>query len=132
MDRNNPDTTKEQESIKKAALLVTVISSFLTPFMGSSVNIALPAIGKEFAVDAILLTWVQTAYLLSTAIFLVPIGKIADIYGRKRIFTYGSIIYTISAFLIGLAQSPIQIIVFRVIQGIGSSMIFGTSLAIIT
>ena len=132
MDRNNPDTTKEQESIKKAALLVTVISSFLTPFMGSSVNIALPAIGKEFAVDAILLTWVQTAYLLSTAIFLVPIGKIADIYGRKRIFTYGSIIYTISAFLIGLAQSPMQIIVFRVIQGIGSSMIFGTSLAIIT
>ena len=122
----------ETGSIKRAALIVGAISSFLTPFMGSSVNVALPSIAAEFSMSGILLSWVQTSYLLATAIFLVPIGKIADIYGRKKIFTYGSIIYTISAFLIGLAQSPEQIIIFRVIQGLGSSMIFSTGLAIVT
>jgi MFS family permease len=74
---------------KKAVLLVATMASFLTPFMGSSINIALPTIGKEFAMDAILLSWVATAYLLATAVFLLPFGRIADIYGRKMVFRYG-------------------------------------------
>jgi len=57
---------------KRAALLVTTLGSFLTPFMGSSVNIALPSIGKEFVIDAVLLSWVGTSYLLAAAMSLVP------------------------------------------------------------
>jgi MFS family permease len=80
----------DQARTKRAALLVATLGAFLTPFGGSSVIIALPSIGKEFAMDAISLSWVVTAYLLTTAIFLVPFGRIADLYGRKRIFTYGT------------------------------------------
>ena len=71
---------------KRSALIILTAGSFLTPFMGSSVNIALPSIGKEFAMDAVLLTWVSTSFLLGAAMFLVPFGRIADLYGRKRIY----------------------------------------------
>lgn len=111
--------------------MVAVLTSFLTPFVGSSINIALPAIGGEFTASAILLGWIPTAYLLALAVCLVPSGRIADIYGRKRIFTYGIIIFTISSFLATFSFSVEMLIVFRVLQGAGSAMIFGNLFAII-
>lgn len=112
--------------------MVATLASFLTPFMGSSVNIALPSIGKEFSMDAVLLNWVATSYLLAAAMFLVPFGKIADIKGRKKIFAYGIVIYTLSSFLCAISTSTFTLIAFRVLQGIGSAMIFGTAVAILT
>ena len=117
---------------KKAVLLIATMASFLTPFMGSSINIALPSIGKEFAMDAVLLGWVATAYLLAAAVFLVPFGRIADIYGRKRIFTYGILIFTISSLLSAMSNSAVMLISCRILQGIGGAMIFGTGVAILT
>ena len=81
--------------------------------------------------DAVLLAWVPTSYLLSATVFLLPFGRIADIYGMKRIFTYGIVIYTISSLLAATSTSAIMLILFRIPQGIGGSMIFGTGVAII-
>ena len=117
---------------KKAVLFIATMASFLTPFMGSSINIALPSIGKEFAMDAVSLGWVATSYLLAAAVFLVPFGRIADIYGRKRIFTYGILIYTASSLLLATSTSGAMLISFRILQGIGGAMLFGTGLAILT
>jgi len=114
------------------ALLVAILSSFLTPFMASSVNIALPSIGREFAMSAVSLSWVATSYLLAAAVFLVPMGRIADIYGRKRVFLYGVVIYTVSSLILPMSTSGTMLISLRVVQGIGASMIFGTSIAILT
>lgn len=125
---NNPNN----EGIKMVALLVACIASFFTPFMGSSVNIALPAIGADFGADAILLNWIVNGFLLSAAIFAVPFGRVCDIHGRKKIFTYGIIIFTIASLLCALAPTSLSLIVFRVIQGIGTAMIFVTGLAILT
>ncbi len=117
---------------KKTVLLVATVASFLAPFMGSSVNIALPAIERDFGIDAVLLGWVATSYMLAAAMFLVPFGRIADIWGRKKVFAYGTAIYTISSLLAGLAPSIWLLIAWRVLQGIGGSMIFGTGVAILT
>jgi EmrB/QacA subfamily drug resistance transporter len=117
---------------KKPALIVAAFSSFLLPFIGSSVNIALPSIGSEFMMDAVLLSWVATSYLLAAATLLVPFGRIADIFGRKRIFTYGISIYTLSSFLSAISTSAIVLISFQILQGVGSAMIFATSIAILT
>jgi EmrB/QacA subfamily drug resistance transporter len=100
--------------------------------MASAINIAIPSIGSEFSADVILLSWIPTAYLLAAAVFAVPFGRIADIYGMKKIFTLGIIIFTLSSFLCAIAPSIISLIVFRVLQGVGSAMIFVTGLAIIT
>ncbi|MCJ7515903.1 MAG: MFS transporter [Dehalococcoidia bacterium] len=115
-----------------AALLVTTVGSFLTPFLGSSIAIALPSIGKQLSMNAILLGWVSTAYLLAAAMFLVPLGRIADIYGRKRIFTLGVFTYAIASMLSALSTSAAMLISLQVLQGIGAAMIFGTAVAILT
>jgi len=117
---------------RRAALLVTTVGTFLTPFMGSSIAIALPSIGHDLAMDAILLGWVATAYILAAAMFLVPIGRIADIYGRKKIFTYGMLTYTIASLLSAISTSAAMLISCRVLQGIGGAMIFSTGVAILT
>jgi len=113
-------------------LAVSTMSAFLTPFMGSSMNIALPSIGREFAMDAVLLGWVPTSFVLASAIFLLPFGRIADIYGRKRIFTSGIFIYLLASLCIVVSVSAAQLIAFRVLQGIGGAMVFGTGVAMLT
>jgi EmrB/QacA subfamily drug resistance transporter len=103
----------------------------LPPFMAASINIALPAIGAEFSMDAVLLGWIATSYLLSAAVFLVPFGRLADIHGMKKIFISGLALYTISSFLSAVAPSASILIAVRVLQGFGSAMLFGTGTAIL-
>ena len=90
---------------KSAALLVASLASFLTPYMSSTINVALPAIESAFKVNAILITWIATAYLLGTAVFLIPFGRLADILGRKKIFLRGIILFTTASFLCGLSNT---------------------------
>ncbi len=118
--------------VKKAALLAATMASFLTPFTVSSVNIALPAIADEFRIDAILLSWIATSYLLSAAVFLVPSGRIADIKGRKKVFGLGILVFVIASLFAVLSFSAEMLIAARTLQGIGSAMIFGTGVAILT
>jgi EmrB/QacA subfamily drug resistance transporter len=96
------------------------------------VNIALPSIGKELSLDTVTLGWITTAYLLSSATFIVPFGRIADIYGRKRMFTWGIVIFTLSSLFAGMASSATMLISCRVFQGIGGAMFGGTALALLT
>jgi len=116
---------------KRAVLITVILSSFLTPFSGSSFNIALPSIAAEYALDAVSMSWASLAYLLASAMFLIPFGRVADMYGRKRVFLYGITLFTISSALLGLFPTSQTLVLFRALQGIGSSMIFGTSLAIL-
>jgi EmrB/QacA subfamily drug resistance transporter len=122
----------DDSSVKWSALVAATLAAFLPPFMSSSINIALPSIGNEFALDAVSLSWVATSYLLAAAMFLVPFGRIADIHGRKKVFAYGTLIYTLSSFLSAISPSAVTLIAFRILQGIGSAMLFGTGVAILT
>lgn len=117
---------------KYTALFITAFASFITPFMGSSINVALPEISSAFDMDAVTMSWVNTAYLLSSAVFLVPMGKIADITGRKKIFLYGIALLTGASLAILFSPDSTTFILLRVVQGFSSAMIFGTALAIIT
>ena len=107
---------------KLTALTIASLSSFITPFMLSSINIALPVIGKEFKTDAVLLSWVATSYLLAAAVALVPFGKLADISGRKKIFMIGMSLFTITSFLSAISVSAPMLIFFRIFQGASSAM----------
>lgn len=127
----NIETTEKNIS-KSSVLLVATFAAFLTPFLGSAVNLALPAIGKDLHANAISLGWVISSFMLSSAIFLLPFGRLADIIGRKKVFTSGILLFTISTFLILFSKSITSLIGLRILQGLSSAMIFGTSLAIIT
>lgn len=117
---------------KTPILLVTTLSSFLTPYMGSAINIALPAIGKDLDMNTLMLGWVATSYLLSASVFLLPLGNIADRWGRKRLFVAGIVVFTAASFLSAISTDSTMLIVSRLLNGIGGAMTYATSLAILT
>lgn len=122
-----------QPPVNKTILLsISVITSFLNPFMGAAVNIALPKIGQEFGMNAIWISWIAMAFLLASAVTLVPAGKLADLIGRKRVFIYGNIIVAVASLFCAVSVSGTMLIAFRLLQGFGAAMIFGTGMAIIT
>ncbi len=129
---NDTTSMTQNDSSRLPALIIATLAAFLTPFMVSGLTIALPVIGKEFKADAVSLSWVATAYLLATTVFLVPFGRLADIYGRKRILTLGMVIYTSSVVLAAMSPTMGFLIAARALEGAGTAMIFGTSLAILT
>jgi EmrB/QacA subfamily drug resistance transporter len=122
----------DYKDLKKDLLIVGILVSFLTPFVRSSINLALPALANEFALSAVFLTWISTIYLLVNAILYIPFGRIGDIYGRKRIFQYGLFIFTVSSFLSAFSISGEMFLFFRIFQAIGNAMIFANLNAMIS
>jgi EmrB/QacA subfamily drug resistance transporter len=122
----------DDKNVKRVALLVAALSSFLVPFMISAVNIAIPEIAAEFKASASQVSWFATAYLLTTSMFLVPFGRIADIQGRKKVYIYGMFVYAFSSLIAAISTSAGMLIAARVVEGIGAAMIVGTGVAILT
>lgn len=113
-------------------MTIIMVTQFLSAFMGASVNIALPHIAKDFAMSAVGSSWVVMAFLLSTGMFLVPFGKLGDIYGRKKIFLFGNIVFTLTSLACAVSTSGFMLIASRFVQGIGGAMMMSTGMAIIT
>ena len=124
--------SSQSEKFDRGVLLaVIMISSFFNPFMGSAVNIALPSIGVDLKMNAVALSWIPMAYLLAAGIMLVPFGKLSDIIGRRKMLLFGNIFYCIATLLCSFSVSGTMLILLRVLQGIGASMMLSSSMAII-
>lgn len=124
-----PGSSSSSEMI---TLFVVSAVQFLTPFMMSAVGVALPVIGKEFQASAVHLSLIETVYILAFSLFLLPAGRLGDIYGRKRIFTIGICVFTVGTLMVSMASSMVSFIVYRFFQGSGGAMITGTSVAILS
>jgi Arabinose efflux permease len=122
-------TIRENKTI---VLYAVVFTSFVIPFLSAAINVALPDIARQFSLNAVTLSWIAMSFLLSSSVFLVPFGKLADLLGRKRIFICGNVIVGITSLLCGLSISEGMLIGVRVIQGIGGAMMYATGMAIIT
>ena len=120
------------KSLQRITLIVTSFASFVTPFIGSANNIALPSIGKDFTATAVELSWVATSFLLSAAVFLAPFGRIADIIGRKKVFNWGLVIFAVSSFFCAFSPNVSILITMRIFQGMGGALITASIMAIIT
>jgi EmrB/QacA subfamily drug resistance transporter len=116
---------------RSATLLVVCTAHFLMPFMMSAVGVALPVIGRDFAASAMQLGLVETTYVLSASIFLLAMGRMGDIYGRRRIFQFGIVIFTLVGGLLSQAWSIESMIALRFLQGMGGSMVMATTFAIV-
>jgi EmrB/QacA subfamily drug resistance transporter len=99
--------------------------------MGSAINVALPAIAKELSMNALSLSWVATSFILAAAITLIPLGRLADIHGRRIVFLYGAVIFTVASSFCILSPTHAFLIAARAIQGIGGAMIFSAGTAML-
>jgi EmrB/QacA subfamily drug resistance transporter len=118
---------------KYVVLTNTTIGSFMSQLDSNIVLIALPTIIRELpgttTFDAL---WVIMGYILVTATLLLTFGRLADIYGRVRLYNLGFAIFTIGSGLCSIAPSGISLVIFRLIQGIGGALIFSNNAAILT
>ncbi|WP_333582822.1 MFS transporter [Methanoculleus bourgensis] len=121
-----------QSYSRRFILVLITIATFLNPFTGTAINLALPVIGTEFSADATTLAWVSSAYLLASVIFLLPAGKLGDSRGKVTVFMAGIVVYTAGAILTIFTPTIGTLLVFRFLQGIGGAMIYANSVALIT
>lgn len=112
-------------------LPITLLSYFLILMDNSIIFTSSVQIGESLGLSAAALSWVSSAYTLTFGGFLLLSGRLSDLLGRKRIFLFGLIIFGISSLIIGLSRTAEMVIAMRAIQGIGSSIIAPTTLALI-
>jgi EmrB/QacA subfamily drug resistance transporter len=132
MEAPTPPVNCSDLAVRRAVAFVVNLGAFLTPFMAASLNLGLPAMGRELHMSATALSWVASAYLLSAAVFTVPFGRIADIHGRRRVLLYGNILFAVFSLLPVFVSSTVMMLVFRVLQGLAGAMLFSTGTALLT
>ena len=118
-------------STQRIILVATAMIGFVATFMASSINIALPLIESEFRISAVTLGWISTAYVLSAGAVLMTVGRLADLYGRMRVYLIGLAAFTVLSFASALAPSASVLIVLRVFQGLASALLFATHTALV-
>lgn len=112
-------------------IFVICLANSLVPFMSSAINLALPFINSDLLLNANMASWIPTSYVLATAILQIPCARLADMFGRKRVFILGVFVFSVFSILAGFSTSGTMLIVWRVMTGVGSAMMFGTSMAIL-
>ncbi len=118
---------------KKGWVLATVAcGTFMATLDSSIVNIALPTLTKALHTDLRSIKWVIVIYLLTITCSLLPFGRLSDLYGRKKIFQWGFIVFTVGSLLCGFATNLGGLIGFRILQGLGASMLMANGPAIVT
>jgi EmrB/QacA subfamily drug resistance transporter len=119
-------------SRKWVVMAAVAMGIFLSTIDGSIVNVALPTLTRYFGTNFATVQWVVLAYLLAIATLMLSIGRLADMIGKKPLYTTGFVIFTISSMLCGLAPTIYWLIAFRVIQAIGAALILALGMAIVT
>src|ERR1700710_558833 len=113
-------------------LVVVCVATFMLLLDVTIVNVALPAIQRALHASFSALQWVVDAYALALATCVLTAGALADLFGRKRLFVIGIVLFTIASAACGVANDPLFLIVARGLQGIGGAAMFATALALIS
>ncbi len=117
---------------KWLTLLTVAINGFIIILDISIVNIAFPRLTQIFETDPSVVMWISVVYALLTVGLMLILGRIGDIYGRKKIFVLGYILFTLGLVLCSLSQNILQLILSRIVQGIGGAMNMALSIALVT
>ena len=122
---------EQQQSFRRATLIVASITNFSNTFAASALNIAIPHIGTEYQASATSVSWIVIAFLLTAALLAIPFGRIADVYGRVPMLKYGMLLFCVTALLNMFSPNMAVFLLFRALQGVGAAMIFATNTAIL-
>ena len=126
-----PATMTERDPLRWKALTIVCAAFFMTILDVSIVNVALPSIGTSLHFTRENLQWVITAYAITYGGFLLLAGRLADLYGRRRVFMIGVVVFTLASLFCGLAWSEGVLIASRAVQGVGAAIITPSALSIV-
>ncbi len=132
---NDASTAKGQKAAERRSLFVLILlcsAQFMVVLDFSIVNVALPAIQRDLGFTTQNLQWIITAYSLTFGGFLLLGGRIGDLFGRRRLFMIGLVLFAFASFMGGIAQSALWLIIARAVQGLGAAIISPTSFSLIT
>jgi EmrB/QacA subfamily drug resistance transporter len=128
----SPVTPAASARRRWAALIVLAAAQFMVFLDETVVNVALPSIKADLGFTQPTLAWVVNAYMLAFGGLLLLGGRIADLYGRRRIFLAGTAVFGLASLLDGLAMSPGQLVAARALQGVGAALATPAALALVT
>lgn len=111
-------------STEKRIFYSICLISFVGPFLSTSINIAIPVMAGQFGVTPDRMSWVVTIFLMTTAAFLLPLGKVADVHGRRRTYSLSLVVFAMATAAAAFAQTLTGLIVLRAIQGIALSGVY--------
>ncbi len=117
---------------KYTVLTNTTIGAFMSQLDGNIVLIALPTITRSLNASAFEALWVLMGYILMTAVLLLAFGRLADMYGKVRLYNLGFAIFTIGSGLCSLSINGGMLVFFRLVQGVGAALIWANNAAILT
>ena len=111
-------------STEKRIFYSICLISFVGPFLSTSINIAIPVMAGQFGVAPDRMSWVVTIFLMTTAAFLLPLGKVSDVHGRRRTYSLSLIVFAMATAAAAFAQTLTMLIILRAIQGIALSGVY--------
>lgn len=127
-----PDVTAKRTYSPWLVLVVLCLGFFMILLDTTIVNIAIPQMSEHLDASLSEILWIINAYVLTYAVLLITAGRLGDLYGPKQLFMVGLVIFTVASAACGFAQSPTQLIIFRVIQGVGGALLTPQTLSVLT
>src|SRR3954452_13607622 len=127
-----PDVTAERRYNPWVVLVALCLGFFMILLDTTIVNIAIPQMSEHLNASLSEVLWIINAYILTYAVLLITAGRLGDLYGPKQLFLVGLVIFTAASAACGFAQSPTQMIIFRVIQGLGGALLTPQTLSVLT
>lgn len=127
-----PDVTVERRHNPWLILAALCLGFFMILLDTTIVNIAIPQMSEHLDASLSEILWIINAYILTYAVLLITAGRLGDLYGPKQLFLVGLVIFTAASAACGFAQSPTQMIIFRVIQGVGGALLTPQTLSVLT
>lgn len=121
----------DDASLHWPVLAMVCLGAFIAPLGMASVNVAIPALAEDLSASGILVSWIPTAVLVANIVCMLPAGKLADLWGRKRVFQLGIWINALASIGASFASDMLWVLAMRFVQGTGSAMIFATSMAML-
>ena len=121
----------KKDNYKWIALSCTTIGALLSVMSGGTLIVALPNIMKELKADMGTVTWILMGYMLVLTILVPSIGRIADMFGRKKLYVSGFALFTAASLLCAWSNTGMQLLVYRLIQGVGGALMVANSTAIV-
>ena len=112
-------------------LFTMMMSSFVTPFTSSALTLSLPDIGRDYGASANELGWVLEIFLLASIVCLLPMGKLADRFGKRRVFLWGTVLFTLSSALCIVTPDMGFLLAARALQGVAAAMLYATNMSIV-